>query len=362
MKMQRRIVVAMSGGVDSAVTAAILKERGHDVLGVSLRVYDPGSCQESGEKTCCSTRDIRDARRVAADLDIPFSCWDVRRRFGDEVIAPFVEEYRRGRTPNPCVRCNSRIKFRLLLERARGLGADAVATGHYARIEQRGSTWSLARGRDRAKDQSYFLFEIDAGALPEILFPLGALTKEEVRSRARSLGMEVAEKRESQEICFIPDNDCGAFVEGQVPEGSAGPGPLVDSSGRRLGTHRGLVRYTVGQRRGLGVAVGEPLYVVRIDSGENTVVVGPPEELERRRFEVRGVNWLGAARERAFRAEVKIRYRHREAPATVHPLRTGACRVEFDRSQRAVTPGQAAVFYAGERVVGGGWIERVHED
>lgn len=357
MKSGRKIVVAMSGGVDSSVTAALLREQGHDVMGITLRVFDPSSCLEGQEKTCCSARDIRDARRVAAALDIPFSSWDVRRQFEEEVITPFVEEYRRGRTPNPCVRCNSKIKFRALLEKARGLGADGLATGHYARIEGSGGDRALLRGRDGSKDQSYFLFDMGADVLSEVLFPLGDMTKDEVRRRAGDLGLEVAGKRESQEICFVPGNDYGAFLEEKLKGKTGGPGPVVDGRGRQLGSHRGLIHYTVGQRKGLGIAAERPLYVVRIDGERNRLVVGPQEELARKTFEVGEMNWLGRERTGEFRAGVKIRSRHRESPATVTPLGGGLCRVEFDDPQRAVTPGQAAVFYDGDRVIGGGWIE-----
>lgn len=357
MMEKRRIVVAMSGGVDSSTAAALLRREGHDVLGVSLRVYDPGLCQEREEKTCCSARDIRDARRVAAGLDMPFSIWDVRSEFGEEVIRPFIEAYRGGRTPNPCVLCNSRIKFRILLEKAREAGADFLATGHYARVVNRGGSYTLARGVDRSKDQSYFLFAIGAGVLPGILFPLGDMTKEEVRRRARSLDLEVAAKRESQEICFIPGNDYGAFLRQHIPEEAVVPGAIRDTGGRRLGTHRGLIHYTVGQRRGLGLAAGSPLYVVRLERETNTVIVGVSDSLGGKAFRMKRVSWLRENAGREFRADVKIRYRHRESPATIQPLGPEACRVEFDAPQRAVAPGQAAVFYDGDTVLGGGWID-----
>ena len=358
----KKIVVAMSGGVDSSVTAAILKEEGHDVHGISLRVFDPGSCQEDDEKTCCSARDIRDARRVAARLDIPFTSWDIRSEFEEEVIRPFIREYCAGRTPNPCVLCNSKIKFRLLLEKVTEMGADFLATGHYARGGREGGGRTLRKGVDGQKDQSYFLFEIGSRVLPRILFPLGGMTKEEVRRRARALGVEVAEKQESQEICFIPGNDYGAFLRERLAGEGAAPGPITTTDGARLGTHRGLIHYTVGQRRGLGVATGSPLYVVRLDRGSNTLVVGGNVDLERGVFDVGKVTWLGEERGEAFRAAVKIRYRHREAPATVTPLGPSSCRVEFDQPQRAVTPGQAAVFYDGDIVLGGGWIEGLEVD
>jgi tRNA-specific 2-thiouridylase len=362
MKKKKKIVVAMSGGVDSSVTAALLREEGHEVWGLSLRVFDPERCQEGEGKTCCSARDIRDARRVAARLDIPFTSWDIRPEFEEEVIRPFILEYRAGRTPNPCALCNSKIKFRLLLEKVTEMGADFLATGHYARIGGEGEILTLRKGVDRKKDQSYFLFEIGSSFLSRVLFPLGEMTKEEVRRRARNLGVEVAEKQESQEICFIPGNDYAAFLRGRPGGESAGPGPIVTLDGARVGTHRGLIHYTVGQRRGLGVAAGTPLYVVRLDSGGNRLVVGGNADLERNVFDVGKVTWLGEERGNAFRAAVKIRSRHREAPATVTPRGPFSCRVEFDQSQRAVTPGQAAVFYDGDRVVGGGWIEDLEAD
>jgi len=361
MKM-KKVVVAMSGGVDSSVTAALLKEEGHEVWGLSLRVFDPERCQEGDGKTCCSARDIRDARRVAARLDIPFSSWDVRPEFEEEVISPFVLEYCAGRTPNPCILCNSKIKFRLLLEKVAEMGADFLATGHYARIGREGEIRTLRKGVDRRKDQSYFLFEIGSSTLLRVLFPLGEMTKEEVRRRARDLDVETAEKQESQEICFIPGNDYGAFLRGRLGGEGAEPGPIVTPDGERLGTHRGLIHYTVGQRRGLGVATGTPLYVVRLESAGNRLVVGGNADLDRNVFDVGKVTWLGKARGKAFRAAVKIRSRHREAPATVTPRDPSSCRVEFDQPQRAISPGQAAVFYDGDTVLGGGWIEDLEAD
>jgi tRNA-specific 2-thiouridylase len=355
----KKVAVAMSGGVDSSLAAAILKKEGYDVFGVSLRVFDPGECQESQEKTCCSARDIRDARRVAAHLDIPFSSWDVRSEFEKEVIAPFSEEYLGGRTPNPCVLCNSRIKFGHLLEKVEAMGARWLATGHYAGIARKGGEYLLQRGADRGKDQSYFLFEIGAGVLPRVLFPLGGLSKDEVRRRAGDLGLPVADKKESQEICFVPGNDYGAFLKRRLSGRGVEPGPIIDTDGRRLGTHRGLIHYTVGQRRGLGVAAGAPLYVLRIDGEKNTIVVGEDAELSGKTFHVLRTTWLRGDGRDNVRAEVKIRNRHRQAPATIHPLGGSSCRVEFDTPQRAVTPGQAAVFYDGDTVLGGGWIRDI---
>ncbi len=351
-----KIVVAMSGGVDSSLAAALLRDEGHEVWGISLRVWEPERCRGDQERTCCSARDIRDARRVAAGLGIPFSSWDLRAEFEQEVIAPFVSEYRDGRTPNPCILCNSRIKFGLLLEKARQMGADGVATGHYARVTLEQGEVNLRKGADRSKDQSYVLFGIGRECLPRVRFPLGNLTKEEVRQRARSLGLDTAEKKESQEICFIPGNDYGTFVAGRLEASDVRPGPILDTSGRRRGTHRGLIHYTVGQRRGLGIAGGEPLYVLRLHRRDNTLVVGGSGELASGTCPVAAVTWLSREPRGPFRCTVKIRYRHPGAPAEVVPAGDG-CLVRFDAPQRAVTPGQAAVFYEGDRVLGGGWID-----
>ena len=346
----------MSGGVDSSVTAALLKKEGHDVHGISLKVYSPAACQKGEEKTCCSSRDIDDARRVAAGLDIPFSSWDIREDFERDVIAPFVAEYRAARTPNPCVLCNSRIKFSLLLEKVRAMGADCLATGHYAIIDCAKGGARLRKGTDEGKDQSYFLFDMGTDALAHTLFPLGGLEKGEVRALARNLGMSVADKKESQEICFVPGNDYGAFVESRIGPSAAAPGDIRDLAGTKLGVHRGLIHYTVGQRRGLGISAPEPLYVVRLERESNTVVVGPDEKLGTRRFAVERVTWLRKGIKTGFMADVKIRSRHGGAPAILDPVGSFECRVTFDRPERAVTPGQAAVFYDGDVVVGGGWI------
>ncbi len=361
MSRKKKILVAMSGGVDSSLAAAILKEEGHEVWGVSLRVYDPGRCQEGEGKTCCSARDIRDARQVAASLGIPFSTWDVRREFAALVIQPFVREYLRGRTPNPCVLCNSRIKFRLLLKKALEMGAEHLATGHYARMERRNGRYLLRRGLDPGKDQSYYLFATERSALPYLLFPLGNLRKPEVRRRAREMGVTVAEKRESQEICFVPDNDYVSFLSGQLPAGAPRSGPIVNLAGKQLGTHRGLMRYTVGQRRGLGLSTGLPLYVLRLEPESNTVVVGGAAELGGRVFEVSGTNWLEDAPRETIRAEVQIRSRHLPASAVIRPAGRHIWEVVFTTPQKALTPGQAAVFYRGGTVCGGGWIEKVLE-
>jgi tRNA-specific 2-thiouridylase len=352
-------VVALSGGVDSATVAGLLVEEGRRVVGVSMRLYDARGTSASVGGRCCGPRDLEDARRVAAHLGIPFYVANYEAEFTARVVDDFVAEYAAGRTPNPCVRCNQHIKFTPLLKRARALGATALATGHYARIV-RGSDGVLrvGRARDPQKDQSYFLFNMPAEALPFVRFPLGELTKDEVRAHARRLGLPNADKAESQEICFVPDGDYAKFVESRVPD-VARPGEIVDTEGRVLGSHGGVHRFTVGQRRGIRVAALEPRYVVSVDARESRVVVGSVEALERQRIEIADVSWSGGpggAPSSSVRAGVQIRYRHAPQPATVEPLGDGRAQVIFDAAERAPAPGQAAVFYDGDTVLGGGFI------
>ena len=353
-----RIVVAMSGGVDSSVAAALLAEAGHEVVGLSMQLYD----QQQGEVrfgTCCTIDDLHDARRVAAHLGIPHYIVNFEERFEETVVADFVREYLAGRTPIPCVHCNGDLKFSTLMARARALGADGLATGHYARVERdpRTGRYRLVRAADRARDQSYFLFPLTQEQLAGAMFPVGALSKAEVRAHARRLGLPVAAKPDSREICFVPDGDYAAFVERRAPAPPQ-PGLIVDGEGRVLGRHGGTHRFTVGQRRGLGLATGTPLYVLAIDPRAARVTVGPREALDRSSLTASRVNWIaGEPPAGPCRVTAQIRYRHREAAATLTPLGADRAALVFDEPQAAVTPGQAVVFYDGDTVLGGGWID-----
>lgn len=354
-----RVAIAMSGGVDSSVAAVILKNSGYDLVGFSLKFRDQGTGLPG---------DLRDARAVAARLGIPFHVADLREEFEREIVRPFVEAYRSGLTPSPCVRCNSLMKFDRLLLLAGKVGAGRIATGHYARLGRDGSSgrFVLSEARDRNKDQSYFLFELTQDQLARALFPLGDLDKQEVRRIARAHDIPVAEKPESQEICFVPDGDYASFVEAHVAPGGAGggpgtpgDGPVVDVDGRVLGRHRGLHRYTVGQRRGLGIAHREPLYVLELRTGDNTVVVGERALLGSRRCRVVRPNWIAIpSLDGPLAVRARIRSRHEAAPAVISPLEDGGVEVVFDSPQPAVTPGQACVFYRDGAVVGGGWIRK----
>jgi tRNA-specific 2-thiouridylase len=353
----KRVVVAMSGGVDSSVTAALLKEEGHEVIGISMQVWDHSRFSGESFGSCCSLDDIHDARRVAEQLDIPFYVVNFEEEFQQLVIDDFVAEYFRGRTPNPCVRCNQRVKFELLLRKAGELGADFLATGHYARIERDDSgLCRLLTGVDRGKDQSYFLFTLTQQQLSRTLFPLGGMTKPEVRRLAARFALRVAEKGESQEICFIPDNDYVRFLEEERAPGLLS-GTIVDSRGKVLGTHDGTYRYTVGQRKGLGIAHPQPLYVLRVDAERREVVVGERDELESAGLTAGNINWIVSPPTAPFEATCKIRYRHQPVPCRVEPLPEHRAEVRFLEREKSVTPGQAVVFYDGDIVLGGGWIE-----
>ena len=357
--MAERVVVAMSGGVDSSVSAALLHEQGYEVIGVTMKLWDGPETATAHHKTCCTLDDVSDARRVAASLGIPFYVVNFKAQFAQHVIDYFVDTYRQGATPNPCVQCNRYLKFTALLQRAQQLGARWVATGHYAAVGQDdGGRYYIRRGRDTRKDQSYFLFDLSQEQLRHTLLPLGEYDKEEVRQIAVRLGLKVAEKPESQEICFIPDGDYRSFVRPRLTPAAAQPGRMVNTAGATVGTHHGLPFYTVGQRRGLGVAAAEPLYVTRLDAAHNTVVVGPRHDALSTTFSVERVNWMCPPAAQTVRATVQIRYRHQPVAADIQPLDPDRAHVVLHEPQFAVTPGQAAVFYDGDTVVGGGWITR----
>ena len=356
-----RIVVAMSGGVDSSVTAALMAEQGYEVIGVTLQLYDHG--QAVGKKgACCAGQDIYDARRVADRLGIAHYVLDYESRFRDAVIDDFADSYLRGETPIPCVRCNQRVKFRDLLDTARDLGADALATGHYVQRLQGPDGPELHRAVDAARDQSYFLFATTAEQLAFLQFPLGGLPKAQTRAEAERLGLAVADKPDSQDICFVPTGGYASVVEKLRP-GAADPGEIVDLAGRVVGRHEGVIRYTIGQRRGLGVGgTAEPLYVVRLEPEARRVVVGPKAALAKDRVVLRQLNWLAAPLEAAGTAvQVKLRSAQAPAAARILPAEGGdgggqGATILLDEPQYGIAPGQAAVCYAGSRVLGGGWI------
>ena len=358
----KRVVVAMSGGVDSSVVAGLLKEKGCEVIGMTMQIWDYSSfTDQHGDSsgTCCSLDDVYDARRVAEELNIPFYVVNFEKQFEAAVIDRFCEDYFSGLTPNPCILCNQILKFEILLHRSLELEADYLVTGHYAQVLFEQGQFLLKKGFDRTKDQSYFLFTLTSKQMQHVRFPLGGMTKAEVRNHASRLGLKVAEKPESQDICFVPDGNYIRFLEEQRGPGKM-DGDIVHVNGEILGRHRGTYRYTVGQRRGLGLSWPDPLYVVEIDARKRRVIVGERPFLSSTTCYLFDVNWHIEIPKAPFKAACKIRYRHKEAPALITPLASGGTKVVFDTPQFGITPGQAAVFYDQDRVLGGGWIESLH--
>lgn len=359
----KKALVAMSGGVDSSVAAYLTKKAGYETIGVTMKLYENETAGLCSDKTCCSLSDIEDARNVAFDLGIPYYVFNFSGDFEKEVIDRFIHAYEVGETPNPCIDCNRYMKFERLMERGRELQQDYVVTGHYATVEKDAGSgrFLLKKSVDRHKDQSYVLYSLTQEQLAHVLFPLGGMCKEETRKIAEEQGFVNAKKHESQDICFVPDGDYAAFIR-RFTGKEYPPGDFVDRQGNVLGRHKGMIRYTIGQRKGLGLALPHPMYVCRKDMENNRVVLGENRDLFHSVFEIENVNWIAeASPDHDIRAEAKVRYSQKASPAVVHPLSETRARVEFREPQRAITPGQACVLYDGEYVIGGGTIVGVSE-
>lgn len=352
----KRVIVAMSGGVDSSVCAYLLKERGYDVIGVTIKTWTNDECKDERSKGCCSIRDIDDARSVARKLSIPYYVMDLSLDFKEKVIENFVDEYFAGRTPNPCIECNRHIKFGILLDKARELDAAWIATGHYARkgFDEKTGRYFIYEGVDNSKDQTYVLFGLTQNQLAKTMLPIGELKKTEVRQMAEQMGLRVFDKPDSQEICFVK-KDYGDFVKQYSPNRLPGRGTFVNAEGKKMGEHDGSHLFTIGQRKRIKITNVNPYFVTNIDADNNAVTIGSEKDLMKQEMKVRRVNWQLNPREG--HVMVKIRSKHEKTPAEIVSIEGENVRVRFDENQKAVTPGQAAVFYDGEKVLGGGWIE-----
>lgn len=354
-----RCIVAMSGGVDSSVACYLMKKQGYEVVGIHMQLFDYRRFPSQGSQSCCSLHDSYLARRVAEILEIPFFVLNLEEEFQKYVIEDFIQEYLRGRTPNPCVRCNEKLRFSILLEKALKIGGDKVATGHYARVRKEGGRLRLLRGVDKQKDQSYFLFTLSEDILNFLEFPVGELTKRDIRKCAYELKLPVADKPESQEICFVGNKKYSEFIENEFSKKELPPeGKILDRNGNLLGMHKGLYKYTIGQRKGLKISRGKPLYVIEINTEKNILIVGDENDIKRKKLIAQDIRWVGEPAKDGEEILAQIRYRSPPSPARVFHRDGNSALVEFNDPVFAITPGQVAVFYKGEEVIGGGWIKK----